>query len=105
MGENKRSDFVEIIIDKLILESFPVESSPYYRDEDERHRQEFLDKFRGKLFWHINHSLSRRQKEVIKLFLRGKTESEIGSILGIRQQVVNIYKKRAINKLKSILAP
>jgi DNA-binding CsgD family transcriptional regulator len=100
MSEFKESDFVEIIFDKLILESFPLEKSPYYSAEGEK----FTDNLRNKLVWHINHSLSQRQKEVLRLYLQGKKEVEIGSILGVRQQVVNIYKRRAIKRLKAILS-
>jgi len=102
-GSFKESDFVEIIFDKLILEAYPVESSAYFRDEIEKKRQETLDRYRSKVIWHINHSLSKRQKEVLKLILMGKKEAEIGNILGIKQQVVNIYKQRAIKKLKDKL--
>lgn len=104
-AEYNESDFVEILFDNLILESFPIESSPYYRDEVEKKQQDKLDQYRNKVRWHINHSLSVRQKEVLKLFLMGKRESEIGHILGIKQQVVNIYKQRAISKLKAKLRP
>ncbi len=97
------SDFVEILFDKLILEAFPVESSAYFREEIERQRQEDIEKYRSKVVWHINHSLSKRQKEVLKLILMGKKEAEIGKILGIKQQVVNIYKQRAVRKLKDKL--
>lgn len=53
--------------------------------------------------WHINHSLSPRQKEVIKAHLAGQTEREIAQDLGVRQQVVHIYKQRAIKKLQHML--
>jgi DNA-directed RNA polymerase specialized sigma subunit len=103
MGDYSESDFVEVLFDKLIIESFPVESSPYHRDGPEKDLRLRLDKWRHKVKWHINHSLSNRQKEVIKLYLLGKKETEIGRILGIRQQVVNIYKHRAIKRLRKIL--
>jgi len=70
---------------------------------DEKKRAE-LEKLRKKLKWHIDHSLSKRQKEVLKLFLMGKKQAEIGDILGVRQQVVNVYKHRAINRLRLLMS-
>ena len=99
----RESDFAEIAVDKLFLESFANEHSPYHSDQTERLIRRDLDKFRGKLKWHINHSLSKRQKEVIKQYLTGKTERQIAEKLGITQQVVNIYKHRAIKKLHKIM--
>ena len=62
-----------------------------------------LDKYRSKLKWHIKRSLSNRQKQVIEYYLKGKTEREIAAVLGITQQVVNIYKHRAIKRLHKII--
>jgi len=62
------------------------------------------DSARKRLRWHVNHSLSDRQKQVIKYYLMGKKEREIAHLLGITQQVVNIYKQRAIRKLRQIFS-
>jgi DNA-directed RNA polymerase specialized sigma subunit len=103
MGKSNQADFVEILVDKFIIESFPLEKSPYFQGEDAEEIKQSLDFLRNKVIWHINHTLSKRQKEVVKLYLMGKKEIEIGKILGVKQQVVNIYKKRAINKLRAVL--
>ena len=100
----KESEFAEVAVDRLFLESFANEQSPYHSDETEQMLRTDLDKVRSKLKWHINHSLSTRQKQVIKLYLTGKTERQIAAVLGVTQQVVNIYKHRAIKKLYKILA-
>jgi len=92
------------LVDKLILESFANEQSAYHLTSSEKYLRASLDRFRGRLKWHINRSLSPRQKEVIRYYLSGKKEREIARILGIKQQVVNIYKHRAIKKLHKILA-
>jgi len=63
-----------------------------------------LGKFRNRLRWHINNTLSRRQRQVIRYYLSGKKEREIAKLLGITQQVVNIYKHRAIKKLQGVMA-
>ena len=104
MSEFKESDFAEIAFERFILESFSSESSAYHKDDNDLKRDEELDKIRGKVIWHINHSLSKRQKEVIKLILAGKKQTEIGKILNIKQQVVYIYKQRAIKKLQKVMA-
>ncbi|MFH2035033.1 MAG: LuxR C-terminal-related transcriptional regulator [Candidatus Zixiibacteriota bacterium] len=103
MSRLKESDFAEVVFDHIFLESFPTEKSAYYKDITDIERDKQFDQFRSKLIWHINHSLSKRQKEVMKLIMAVKRQSQIGQILGIKQQVVFIYKKRAINRLKKIL--
>lgn len=103
MPHRREYDFAEVLVDQLLLESFANERSPYFNSEDEPPRPQLLEKFRGKLVYHINNSLSVRQKQVIRSFLRGKREREIAAELGITQQVVHIYKQRAIKKLGKIL--
>ena len=99
----RESDFAEIVVEKLLLESFANEDSPYYSNISERKKERLLDNYRSKLRWHISRSLSKRQKEVMTLYLSGKKQQEIASILGIKQQVVSIYKRRAINKLRALI--
>lgn len=103
MSKKKESDFAEVVIDHLILQSIPQEKSLYYADKTDRKRRDDYAKIRSKVLWHIGRSLSPRQKEVIKLILQGKKETEIAKILGVTQQVVNIYKQRAINKLRKLI--
>jgi len=97
------SSFAEILVDRLIIESFSQEKSPYHWPPLYEKKQAEFERLRGRLKWHINHSLSKRQKEVLKLYLLGKKQEEIGMILGVKQQVVNIYKHRAINKLRRLM--
>jgi len=103
MAPRKEYEFAEVLVDKLLLESFANEESPYHGlSEDPRPRKSF-EKSRSKLKWHIRNTLSSRQRQVIQYYLTGKTEREIAKVLGITQQVVNIYKHRAIKKLHKIL--
>ena len=105
MGKRKEFEFAEVPVDKLILESFANEHSAYYfADADaDSGSSEGLDKLRNRLRWHINNTLSERQKQVIRQVLAGKREREIAQLLGVTQQVVNIYKHRAIKKLHRAL--
>ncbi len=103
MGKRIESEFAELPVDKLILESFANAQSAYHITDSERASAEQLSRFRKKLMWHIGHSLSGRQKQVIRAFLAGRRERETARELGITQQVVNIYKHRAIKKLHNIL--
>jgi FixJ family two-component response regulator len=103
MAKRKEHEFAELPVDKLILESFANAQSAYHISESERANSKDLGKFRRKLMWHIGHSLSKRQKQVIKAFLAGRKERETARELGITQQVVNIYKHRAIKRLHSLL--
>ncbi|HVP06870.1 MAG TPA: LuxR C-terminal-related transcriptional regulator [Candidatus Acidoferrum sp.] len=103
MVARKEFEFAEVLVDRLFLESFANEQSPYHKGEGDSKVSEALDRFRGRLNWHISHSLSSRQKQVIRFYLSGKREREIAHVLGIKQQVVNIYKHRAIKKLQTLL--
>ena len=104
MGRREEFQFAEVIVDRLLLESFPNERSAYYKPKGEKSKGAALGKFRNRLRWHINNSLSCRQKEVMRHYLSGKKEREIANSLGVTQQVVNIYKHRAIKKLQHLLA-
>lgn len=97
-------EFAELIVSRKTLEAFPASSSPYKSRKLPPEVERRLDAIRKKIRWHIAHSLSRRQKEVIRLYMRGKKEREIAEILGIKQQVAHIYKWRAIRKLQKILS-
>jgi RNA polymerase sigma factor (sigma-70 family) len=102
MSKSAEHEFAEVVFEKLILENIPEEQSPYFvPPEDDRDGT--AGRMSSRLKWHINNSLSPRQKQVIKLLLEGKTEREIAAILGIAQQVVHIYKWRAIKRLRSKL--
>ena len=96
-------EFAEIMVDKLILESFANEQSLYHTEKKKPSKAN-LDRYRHRLKWHIGHSLSKRQKQVIRHYLKGRTERDIAKKLGITQQVVHIYKHRAIKKLHKLLA-
>ncbi len=104
MTYRREFEFAEVLVDKLFLESFANEQSAYHGSGGDAMLAGRLDKFRNRLTWHIRNSLSDRQKQVIQHYLSGKKEREIAAILGITQQVVNIYKHRAIKKKKKVLA-
>jgi DNA-binding CsgD family transcriptional regulator len=104
MNEKNEHKFAEVQLEKLLLENLPQEMSAYSssanRDDSTGRVSE---RFKSKLRWHISRSLSPRQREVLTLLLKGKTERQIGVILGITQQVAHIYKWRAIRKLREKL--
>lgn len=103
MPSKREFEFAEVVVGRLLMESFANEQSPYHQQDNDESVKSFLEKFHGKLKWHIEHSLSPRQKEVLKHYLNGEKEREIAETLGITQQVVNIYKHRAIKRLKQLL--
>lgn len=104
MPGKQEFQFAEVLVDRLFLESFANEQSAYHGDVKDASVDEELARFRSRLKWHINHSLSKRQKEVLKCYLTGRTERSIAQELGITQQVVNIYKHRAIKRLQKLLS-
>lgn len=91
--------FAEITVDQQILEQFSQEMSAYHRPGESTARD--YSNYKRKLIWHIRHSLSERQRQTLLLLLSGKTERDSAAILGVTQQVVHIYKWRAINRLHS----
>jgi len=103
MTSEKEFRFAEVLVDRLFLESFSNEQSAYHLALERKLDPKKRDQLLARLKWHINNSLSMRQKEVIKFYIKGKKEREIASILGVTQQVVNIYKQRAIKKLVKAL--
>ena len=103
MSLRKASRFSEILVDRLFLESFSNEQSVFSKENEQKIEPKLKTKLLRKLKWHINNSLSTRQEEVIKYYLKGMKEREIAEIIGITQQVVNIYKHRAIKKLIDVI--
>ena len=90
MVPRKESENTEILIGKILIK--------LYADENLS-----IEKLKNNVKWHIDNSLSPRQGQVMKYYLNGKKEREIANLLGITQQVVNIYKQRAIKKLNKLL--
>lgn len=103
MSSKKEFRFAEVLVDRLFLESFSNEQSAYHSARERKLDLKSRHLLLSRLKWHINNSLSQRQKEVVKFYLSGKKEREIAEILGVTQQVVNIYKQRAIKKLVKAL--
>lgn len=91
--------FAEVAVDRDVLERFSQEMSAYYEDSATADRRLSYAAYKRKLFWHIRNSLSERQRQTLLLLLSGKTERETATILGVTQQVVHIYKQRAIKRL------
>lgn len=96
---SREYQFAEITVDRKVLEQFSLEMSAYHLDNSARQRRDSYASYKRKLVWHINNSLSQRQRQTLMLILSGKTERDIAAILGIKQQVVHIYKCRAIKRL------
>jgi DNA-binding NarL/FixJ family response regulator len=105
MTPRQEYEFAELPVDKQILESFAESQSAYHRTAPEEAVVRKLSRFRTRLLWHINHSLSKRQKQVMRAYLAGQKQRETARELGVSQQVVNIYKRRAIKKLHGLIAP
>jgi RNA polymerase sigma factor (sigma-70 family) len=103
MARREEFEFAEVLVGKLLLEAFANEQSAYHQGSDQDSSRSALEKFRGRLKYHIDRSLSPRQRQVIRQYLTGRKEREIAASLGITQQVVNIYKHRAIKKLHRLL--
>jgi hypothetical protein len=77
MSDKKEYLYAEILLDKKIIEGFPNERSAHFQSEfEESHKAKYVKLVR-KLNWHINNSLSRRQKEVLKLLLKRRAVNKL----------------------------
>lgn len=100
MGKNAEYLFAEVLMDPEIMEKYSNEQSVHHQSEEDKYYSSLYKKYEHKLKWHIQNSLSERQREVIRLIMDGRTEREIAEILSVSHQVVHIYKTRAIKKLQ-----
>jgi DNA-directed RNA polymerase specialized sigma subunit len=97
-------EFAEVAVDQAVLEQFSQEMSAYSSGDSEPEiSSRRYSTYKRKLLWHIHHTLSQRQRQTLLLILSGKTERDVAAVLGVTQQVVHIYKWRAIKRLHECL--
>lgn len=87
-------DFWEIPTDVATLDRVPSTQALYFESEDDRERryamQKFYENVRPAVDDFIDQHLTRRQKEVVKLYYyHGKTQEDIAVILQLSQSTVS----------------
>jgi len=87
-------DFWEVQLDPAEVERVPNEAGAWYESPEERHRRYRWEDRMGALVPQvralIREKLTDRQREAMLLyFAYGKTQQEIGEILGISRRVVS----------------
>lgn len=112
------ADFWEVSTGSEYLENLPASRGLWFETEEDRQRRyafrDFFQDVRPVIFDLIDSELTRRQKEVLRLYyLYGKTQEDIATILDLTQSTVSRHlfgtvrqgKKvgGAIPKLKKIL--
>jgi len=97
------SDFKEVLI-LLPMEGITETAGLWFETEDERLRRWEREETRGGLLREVKsiamRKLTRRQKEVFRLFLQGKSQREIGAILGISRNTIKSRWGGLVRKLR-----
>ena len=88
------SDFWEVSADSKYLENLPAERGLWFEtseDQERRHAfNEFFEEVKPTVMDIIDAKLTRRQKEVVKLYyVYGKTQEDIATILDLTQSTVS----------------
>ena len=88
------ADFWEISTGSEYLENLPASRGLWFETEEDRHRRyafrSFFQDVRPIIFEMIDSELTRRQKEVVKLYyMYGKTQEDIATILELTQSTVS----------------
>ena len=72
-------------------------------DEMEKQRkQDLKEKLWGIVLTKIEKSLTPRQQDAIKLFLLGKKQEHMGSVLGVTQEAANVRLRLGLERLKKV---
>lgn len=87
-------DFWEVSTDNSVFDRVAAERGLWYESETDRARRHALKDFFAEVspvvFELIEQKLTRRQREVLKLYyLHGKTQEDIALILDLRQSTVS----------------
>ena len=87
-------DFWEIATGSEYLENLPTSRALWHETQDDRERryafQEFFDEVRPVIRRLLDAKLTRRQREVVKLYyIHGKTQEDIAEILDLTQSTVS----------------
>ena len=97
------SDFKEVLV-PFPMEGIVETSGLWFETENERLRRWEREKRRGKLLRKVKsiarRKLTRRQKEVFRLFLEGKSQREIGYILGVSRNTIKSRWDGLVMKLR-----
>lgn len=99
------SDFKEVLMDPLAMDTFFANDRSLWEGngEDREARHRFVRKKIAEVKRAMGRYLTQRQRETMSLYyFKGKTQTEIGLILGIHQTTVSQHIRYGIKKLKVI---
>lgn len=93
------------LIDPHLLQSVIDDSHDGISDDDEtekQRKQELKEKLWLVVSQKIEKSLTPRQQDAIKLFLMGKKQEHMGSVLGVTQEAANVRIRLGLERLKKV---
>jgi len=99
------SDFKEVPMDPLAMDIYFTNYHSLWdgNGEDGEARQRFVRKKIAEVKRAMERYLTQRQRETMNLYYsKGKTQTEIGAILGIHQTTVSQHIRYGIKKLRLI---
>jgi ATP/maltotriose-dependent transcriptional regulator MalT len=101
------ADFWEVQTGSAYLESQPLNRGLWYETEEDRARryafQDFFEEVRPVVRELIDGQLTRRQKEVVKLYyIHGKTQEDIAAILNLSQSTVSRHLFGTVRQGKKV---
>jgi RNA polymerase sigma factor (sigma-70 family) len=97
------SDFKEVPMDPLAMDTFFTNDRSLWdgNGEDRVARRRFVRKKIAEVKRAMERYLTQRQRETVSMYyFKGKTQTEIGIILGIHQTTVSQHIRYGIKKLK-----
>jgi DNA-directed RNA polymerase specialized sigma24 family protein len=93
------------LVDPHLLQSFIDDSHDGANDDDEvekQRKQELRERLWVIVMNKIEKSLTPRQQDAIKLFLLGKKQEHMGSVLGVTQEAANVRLRLGLERLRKV---
>lgn len=93
------------LIDPHLLQSVIDDTHDGSDEDDEfekQRKQELKEKLWIIVIQKIEKSLTPRQQDAIRLFLLGKKQEHMGSVLGVTQEAANVRLRLGLERLKKV---
>jgi len=92
-------------IDPQILGAVIDTTQGNYDEDDEVEKQrkhELKERLKAIVMEKVEKSLTPRQQDAIKLFLLGKKQEHMGSVLGVTQEAANVRLRLGLERLRKV---
>ena len=92
-------------IDPQVLGAVIDTTHGNYDEDDEIEKQrkhELRERLRALVMDKVEKALTPRQQDAIKLFLLGKKQEHMGSVLGVTQEAANVRLRLGLERLRKV---